>query len=37
LENEKEMEAGFGSYAQFYRVFKRVTGISPADHRCTRV
>ncbi len=31
------LEAGFGSYAQFYRVFKRVTGISPADHRCTRV
>ena len=26
-------EAGFGSYAQFHRVFKRVTGISPGEHR----
>jgi len=27
------LEAGFGSYAQFYRVFKQVTGSPPATHR----
>jgi AraC-like DNA-binding protein len=27
------LEAGFGSYAQFHRVFKRVTGDSPRSHR----
>ncbi|HEV2694263.1 MAG TPA: helix-turn-helix transcriptional regulator [Verrucomicrobiae bacterium] len=27
------LEAGFGSYAQFYRVFKHVTGSPPASHR----
>jgi AraC-like DNA-binding protein len=27
------LEAGFGSYAQFHRVFKRIAGISPADYR----
>lgn len=27
------MEAGFGSYAQFHRVFKRVTGRSPGEQR----
>lgn len=27
------LEAGFGSYAQFHRVFKRVTGRSPGEHR----
>lgn len=27
------LEAGFGSYAQFHRVFKRVTGRSPGKHR----
>jgi AraC-like DNA-binding protein/quercetin dioxygenase-like cupin family protein len=26
-------EAGFGSYPQFHRVFKRVTGRSPGDYR----
>jgi len=27
------LEAGFGSYAQFHRVFKRVTGRAPGKHR----
>ncbi|MFO1487920.1 MAG: helix-turn-helix transcriptional regulator [Verrucomicrobiota bacterium] len=27
------LAAGFGSYAQFHRVFKRVTGRSPGKHR----
>jgi AraC-like DNA-binding protein len=27
------LEAGFGSYAQFHRVFKHVTGRSPREHR----
>ena len=27
------LEAGFGSYAQFHRVFKRVRGCSPVEHR----
>ena len=27
------LEAGFGSYPQFHRVFKRVTGRSPGEHR----
>ena len=27
------LAAGFGSYAQFYRVFRRLTGHSPAEHR----
>jgi AraC-like DNA-binding protein len=27
------LEAGFGSYAQFHRVFKHVTGRSPGEHR----
>lgn len=27
------LEAGFGSYAQFHRVFKRVTGCAPGRHR----
>jgi AraC-like DNA-binding protein len=27
------LEAGFGSYPQFHRVFKRVTGRSPGSHR----
>ena len=27
------LEAGFGSYAQFHRIFKRMTGSSPASHR----
>jgi AraC-like DNA-binding protein/quercetin dioxygenase-like cupin family protein len=27
------LEAGFGSYPQFHRVFKRVTGKSPGTHR----
>ena len=27
------LEAGFGSYAQFHRVFRRVTGRTPATHR----
>jgi AraC-like DNA-binding protein len=27
------LEAGFGSYAQFHRVFKRMTGRSPGTHR----
>jgi AraC-like DNA-binding protein len=27
------LEAGFGSYAQFHRVFKELTGRSPASHR----
>ena len=25
------LEAGFGSYSQFHRVFKRLTGRSPSD------
>jgi AraC-like DNA-binding protein len=27
------LDAGFGSYAQFYRVFKRLTGVGPAGLR----
>jgi AraC-like DNA-binding protein len=27
------LEAGFGSYPQFYRVFKQIMGVSPADYR----
>lgn len=27
------LEAGFGSYPQFHRVFKHVTGRTPAEHR----
>jgi AraC-like DNA-binding protein len=27
------LEAGFGSYPQFYRVFKQVMGYGPAEHR----
>jgi AraC-like DNA-binding protein len=27
------LEAGFGSYAQFHKVFKRVIGIGPAEYR----
>ncbi|HEY1786606.1 MAG TPA: AraC family transcriptional regulator [Verrucomicrobiae bacterium] len=27
------LESGFGSYAQFHRVFKRVAGRSPREHR----
>ncbi|HSY18037.1 MAG TPA: helix-turn-helix transcriptional regulator [Candidatus Acidoferrales bacterium] len=27
------LDAGFGSYAQFYRVFKHVTGSPPGSHR----
>jgi AraC-like DNA-binding protein len=27
------LESGFGSYAQFHRVFKHVTGRSPREHR----
>lgn len=27
------LESGFGSYAQFHRVFKRMTGRSPREHR----
>jgi AraC-like DNA-binding protein/quercetin dioxygenase-like cupin family protein len=30
---EAGLEAGFGSYPQFYRVFKRVIGCSPGDYR----
>lgn len=30
------LEAGFGSYAQFHRVFKRVMGCSPRDYRQQR-
>jgi AraC-like DNA-binding protein len=27
------LEAGFGSYAQFHRIFKRVMGVSPGEYR----
>jgi AraC-like DNA-binding protein len=27
------LEAGFGSYAQFYRVFRQLTGVTPATYR----
>ena len=27
------LEAGFGSYAQFYRVFRKIMGSNPADYR----
>ena len=30
---EAALEAGFGSYPQFHRVFKRITGKSPRSHR----
>jgi len=30
------LEVGFGSYAQFHRVFKRVTGCSPAQYQKQR-
>ncbi len=29
-------QAGFGSYAQFYRVFQRLMGTSPSSHRTNR-
>lgn len=32
---EAALEAGFGSYPQFHRVFTRIMGCSPADHRRT--
>ncbi|MEM8857559.1 MAG: AraC family transcriptional regulator [Chloroflexota bacterium] len=31
--HEAALEAGFGSYAQFYRVFKQLMGRSPADFK----
>jgi AraC-like DNA-binding protein len=31
------LEAGFGSYPQFHRVFKRVTGRSPGSYRAERL
>jgi AraC-like DNA-binding protein len=31
------LDAGFGSYAQFHRVFKRVTGRSPGNYRANFV
>ena len=27
------LQAGFGSYAQFYRAFRRITGIRPSAYR----
>jgi AraC-like DNA-binding protein len=30
---EAAMQAGFGSYAQFHRVFKRMMGYAPAEYR----
>lgn len=30
---EAALAAGFGSYPQFHRVFKRVVGCSPVDYR----
>lgn len=33
---EAALEAGFGSYPQFHRVCKQLTGKSPADHRRER-
>ena len=30
---EAALEAGFGSYPQFHRVFRRVMGCTPAFHR----
>jgi len=29
---EAALEAGFGSYAQFYRIHRRLTGLSPSGH-----
>ncbi len=33
---EAALQAGFGSYAQFHRTFKRVIGCSPVDYRRRR-
>jgi AraC-like DNA-binding protein len=33
---EAAMDAGFGSYAQFYRVFTRLMGCTPAEYRTRR-
>jgi len=33
---EAALEAGFGSYAQFHRIFKEMMGQSPADYRRNR-
>jgi len=30
--SEAALEAGFGSYPQFYRVFRDATGRTPAEH-----
>jgi AraC-like DNA-binding protein len=30
---EAALSAGFGSYPQFHRVFRQVTGCSPAEYR----
>jgi AraC-like DNA-binding protein len=34
--SEAALEAGFGSYPQFHRIFKRVIGCSPGDYRTKR-
>jgi AraC-like DNA-binding protein len=33
---EAALEAGFGSYPQFHRVFKRVLGCSPGEYRADK-
>ena len=35
--SDAALEAGFGSYPQFHRIFKRVIGCSPGDYRTKRL
>ena len=34
---DASLEAGFGSYAQFYRVSKQIMGNNPSDYCRTRL
>jgi AraC-like DNA-binding protein len=35
--SDAALDAGFGSYPQFHRIFKRVIGCSPGNYRAGRL